>query len=69
MENESDCRTVFQLLISSIPQRVLMRTSYKEKEHEIGTQSKTITVEEPDQKCRVNDHNPEQERLFGGVGC
>ena len=30
-ENERDCRTVLQQLVSWIPQSVLMRRSYKEK--------------------------------------
>ena len=35
-KNEGDCRTVDQKLVSSIPQSVLMGTSYKTKEQEIG---------------------------------
>ena len=31
-ENEGDCTTVAQQLVSSIPQSVLMRTSYKQKD-------------------------------------
>ena len=49
-ENESDGWTVVQQLVSSIPQSVLMRTSYKEKEREIWTQKKTVAFEEPDQE-------------------
>ena len=41
-KNERDCRTVVQQLVSSIPQNVLMRTTFKEKEHEIGTQKKNV---------------------------
>ena len=40
-ENGS-CRTVFQQLVSLIPQSVLMKTSYKEKEEEVGTQKKRL---------------------------
>ena len=47
-ENERDCRTVVQQLISSIPQCVLMRTSYKQKE--IRTQRRTVTFKNSDQK-------------------
>ena len=43
-ENERDCRTVVQQLVSSIPQRVLMWTSFKQKEQEIGTQRKTLRI-------------------------
>ena len=49
-DNERDCKTVVQQLVSSIPQSVLMRTSYNKKEQEIGTQRKTVTFEDPDQK-------------------
>ena len=51
-ENEKDCRTVVQLVVSSILQSVLMRTSYIEKEREMGIQRKTVTFEEPDQEWR-----------------
>ena len=36
-ESERDCRTIVQQIVSLIPQSVLMKTSYKEKEQEIGT--------------------------------
>ena len=49
-ENEKDCSTVVQQLVSSIPQNVLARTSYKEKGHENLTQKKTVTFEEPDKE-------------------
>ena len=47
---ERYCRTVVQQVLSSIPQSVLMRTAYKQKEQEIGTQRKTVNVGDPDQK-------------------
>ena len=62
-ENEMECRTVVQQLVSSIPQRVSMRTSYKQKEQEIGTQRKTVTFQDPDQKWGEVEENPEQESL------
>ena len=37
-ENERDCRTIVQELVSSIPQNVLTSTSYKRKEQVKGTQ-------------------------------
>ena len=49
-ENERDYWTIVQQLVSSIPQSVLMRTSYKEKGQEIGTQKKTVTFEDPGSK-------------------
>ena len=65
-ENERDCRMVVQQLVSSIPQSVLMRTSYNEKKQAIGTQKKTVTFEEPDKEwIEVESGNPEQENLFG----
>ena len=39
-ENERDCRTIVQQLVSSIPQNVLTSTSYKRKEQVTGTQKK-----------------------------
>ena len=49
-ENERDCRTVAQQLVSSIHQSVLMKTSYEEKEAEIGTKNKTVTFEDPEKE-------------------
>ena len=47
-----------------------MRTSYKEKGQEIGTQKKTVTFEEPDKKwVEVKSGNPVQENFFRGEGC
>ena len=48
-ENEMDCRTIVQQLVSSIPQKVLTSTSYKRKEQVKETQRKTIIFEEQDQ--------------------
>ena len=42
-ENERDCRTVVQQLISSIPQSGLTRTSYKQREQETGKQKKRLS--------------------------
>ena len=64
-ENERDCRTVVQQLVSSIPQRVLMRTSCRQKEHEIGKQRKTVTFENPDRKWGEVEDDPEQESFSG----
>ena len=63
-ENERDCKTVVQQLVSSILQSVLVRTSYKEKGQETGFQMKTVTFEEPDKEwVEVESGNPEQENL------
>ena len=48
-ENERDCRAVDQQRLSSTTQSVLMRTSFKTRELDIGTQKKTVTFEAPDQ--------------------
>ena len=43
-----------------------MKTSYKGKEQETGTQKKTVTFEEPDQELiEVESKNLEQENLSG----
>ena len=44
-ENERDCRSIVQQLVSSIPQNVLTSTSYKRKEQVKGTQRKTVTFD------------------------
>ena len=45
-ENERDCKTIVQQLVSSIPQGVLTSASYKWKEQENDTQKKTVTFED-----------------------
>ena len=62
-ENERDCRTVVQQLVSSNPQSVLMKTSYKGNEQEIGTRRNPVTFGDPDQKWEEVEQNPEQETL------
>ena len=65
-DNERDCRTVVQQLVSSIPRSVLVRTSFKEKRQEIRTEKKTVTFEEPDKEwIEVEPEKPEQENLSG----
>ena len=64
-ENKRVCRTVVQQLVSSIPHSVLMSTSFKQKEQEIGKQRKTVTFENPDQKWGEIENNSEQESLSG----
>ena len=43
-ENERDCRTIVQQLVSSIPHEVLTSTSYGRKEQENDTQKKTLPL-------------------------
>ena len=42
-ENERDCRTIVQQLVSSIPHEILTSTSYKQKEQGSSTRRKTVT--------------------------
>ena len=63
--NERDCKTVVHQLVTSIPQSVLLRPSYKQKEQEIGKQRKTVTFENPDQTWGEVEENPKQESLSG----
>ena len=64
-ENERDCRTIVQQLVSSIPQNVLTSTSYKRKEQVKGTQRKTVTFQDQDQKGEEVEQNLGQENLSG----
>ena len=64
-ENERDCRTIVQQLVSSIPQNVLTRTSYKRKEQGNGTQKKTVTFENQNQRGKEVEQNLGQENLSG----
>ena len=45
-ENERDCRTIVQQLVSSIPHEVLTSTSYKRKEQGNDSQKRTVTFED-----------------------
>ena len=62
-ENEMDCRTIFQQLVSSISQNALTSTSYKRKEQVKGIKWKTVTFEDQDQKGEEIEQNLEQESL------
>ena len=64
-ENERDCRTKVQQLVFSISQNVLTSTSYKRKEQVKGTQRKTVTFEDQDQKGEEVEQNLGQQRLSG----
>ena len=45
-DNERDCRSIVQQLVSSIPKEVLMSTSYGRKEQGNDTRTKTVTFED-----------------------
>ena len=64
-ENDMDCRTIVQQLVSSIPQNVLTSTSDKRKEQVKGTQEKTVTFEEQHQWGEEVERNLEQDYLSG----
>ena len=64
-ENERDCGTIVQHLVSSIPQNVLTSTSYKRKELGYDTQKKTVTFEDQDKESDKIEQNPGQENLSG----
>ena len=49
-ENERDCRTIVQQLVSSIPHVVLTSTSYGQKEQGINTRRKTVTFVDQDKE-------------------
>ena len=50
--------------MSSIPQSVLMRTSYEEREHQ--TQKKTVAFEEPNQELIEVEKKTGNKRIFPG---
>ena len=62
-ENERDCRTIVQQLVSSIPQNVLRSTSYNWKEQGNDRQKKTVTYENQDKESEKVEQNPRQENL------
>ena len=49
-ENERDCRTIVQQLVSSIPHEILTSTSYGRKEQGSSTRRKTVTFVDQDKK-------------------
>ena len=64
-ENERDCRTIVQQIMSSIPQNVLTSTSYKRKEQGNDTQKKTVTFEDQDKEGEEVERNLGQNYLSG----
>ena len=64
-ENERDCKTIVQQLVSSISQNVLTSSSYKRKEQVKGTQKKTVTFEDQDQWGEEIEQNLGQNSLSG----
>ena len=57
-ENEKDCRTIVQQLVSSIPPEVLTSTSYRRKEQGNDTQKeKTVTFVDQDKEGEKVERN------------
>ena len=49
-ENERDCRTIVQQLVSAIPHEVLTSTSFGRKEQGSSTRKKTVTFVDQDKE-------------------
>ena len=64
-ENERDCRTIVQQLVSSIPHDVLTSTSYGRKEQGNNTQKKTVAFEDQDKEGEKVERNLVQDCLSG----
>ena len=65
-ENERDCRTIVQQLVSLMTHEVLTSTSYRRKEHGNDTQKKkTVTFVDQDKEGEKVEGNPVQDCLSG----
>ena len=64
-ENERDCRTIVQQLVSSIPHEVLTSTSYGRKEQGSDRQKKTVTFVDQDKRSEKVERNLVQDCLSG----
>ena len=64
-ENERDCRTIVQQLVSSIPHEVLTSTSYGRKEQGSNTRRKTVTFVDQDKEGETVERNLVQDCLSG----
>ena len=64
-ENEKDCRTIVQKLVSSIPHEILTSTSYGRKEQGSSTRRKTVTFADQDKKGEMVEQNLLQDLLSG----
>ena len=64
-ENERDCRTIVQQLVTSIPHEVLISTSYGRKEQGNDTQKKTVTFVDQDKEGEKVERNLVQHCLSG----
>ena len=64
-ENERDCRTIVQQLVSSIPHEILTSTSYGRKEQGSRRRRKTVTFVDQDKKGEKVEQNLLQHCLSG----
>ena len=64
-ENERDCRTIVQQLVSSIPHEILTSTSYGRKEQGSCTRRKTVTFLDQDKEGEKVEQNLLQDCLSG----
>ena len=64
-ENERDCRTIVQQLVSSIPHEVLTSTSYGRKEQGSNRRRKTVTFVDQDKEGEKVERNLVQDCLSG----
>ena len=64
-ENERDCRTIVQQLVSSIPHEVLTSTSYGRKKQGSNTRRKTVTFVDQDKEGEKVERNLVQDCLSG----
>ena len=64
-ENERDCRTIVQQLVSSILHEVLTSTSYGRKEQGSNTRKKTVTFVDQDKEGEKVERNLVQDFLSG----
>ena len=64
-ENERDCRTIVQQLVSSIPHEVLTSTSYGRKEQGSNTRRKTVNFVDQGKEGEKIERDLEQDCLSG----
>ena len=64
-ENERDCRTIVQQLVSSIPHEVLTSTSYGRKKQGSNTRRKTVTFVDQDKEGENIEQTLVQDCLSG----
>ena len=64
-DNERDCRSIVQQLVSSIPQEVLVSTSYGRKDQDNDAREKTVTFKDQDGEGDKVLRELEQDYLSG----